>query len=237
MCIESLIDDMKRDCKLQNACNFRRENVLKILIDFLGEFLFFLSSIVECHKFYTECQLERLAFMAEKIHQIRLKLSREIEYQYLSNYSSISSIVQELFMFVRYFHNEQQFDRMISAQLFNRLERIIQCCRNLFRCYSPCTEPNVCIPWSHLEQMKRVNSNDEILGLVYGIKNKELRRKLGYGIEKQNSDEEEKQQSSATKISDMSAITSNSSRISSKHFMSKSILLFLGNLHYFIISV
>ncbi|CAF4428777.1 unnamed protein product, partial [Adineta steineri] len=38
----------------------------------------------------------------------------------------------------------------------------------------------MCEQWSILEQIKNSNGKDHIFGLVYGIKDKNIRRKLGY---------------------------------------------------------
>lgn len=47
-------------------------------------------------------------------------------------------------------------------------------------CCSPYNRPNTCIPWSLLEQ-------DHIFGVMYGINDENVRRKLGYSTKKHKS--------------------------------------------------
>ncbi len=46
----------------------------------------------------------------------------------------------------------------------------------------PCNGSNMCMPWSILEQMKNSSGTDPIFGLMYGIKDENIRRKLGYRV-------------------------------------------------------
>jgi hypothetical protein len=54
-------------------------------------------------------------------------------------------------------------------------------------CWFPCKGSNMCIPWSLLEQIKNSGEKDHIFGLMYGIKDENIRGKLGYGIGKHKS--------------------------------------------------
>jgi hypothetical protein len=48
-------------------------------------------------------------------------------------------------------------------------------------CLSPCNNmPNMCIPWSLLEQMKNISEMDNLFGVVYGLKDETIRKKMGY---------------------------------------------------------
>jgi hypothetical protein len=51
----------------------------------------------------------------------------------------------------------------------------------------------MCIPWSLLEQIKNSNEKDQIFGLMFGIKDENIRRKLGYGTGKHRSSSRRKQ--------------------------------------------
>ncbi len=46
----------------------------------------------------------------------------------------------------------------------------------------PYNGSNICMPWSILEQMKNSSGTDPIFGLMYGIKDENIRRKLGYRV-------------------------------------------------------
>jgi hypothetical protein len=46
----------------------------------------------------------------------------------------------------------------------------------------PCNGSNMCMAWSILEQMENSNERNSIFGSMYGIKDENIRRKLGYGI-------------------------------------------------------
>ncbi len=60
-------------------------------------------------------------------------------------------------------------------------------------CSLPCNRSNMCIPWSLLEQIKNSNEKDQIFGLMFGIKDENIRRKLGYGTGKHRSSSRRKQ--------------------------------------------
>jgi hypothetical protein len=51
----------------------------------------------------------------------------------------------------------------------------------------------MCIPWSLLEQIKNSNEKDQIFGLMFGLKDENIRRKLGYGTGKHRSSSRRKQ--------------------------------------------
>jgi len=60
-------------------------------------------------------------------------------------------------------------------------------------CWFSCNGTNVCIPWSFLEQIKNFSEKDQVFGLMYGIKDENIRQKLGYGTGKYKSSSRLKQ--------------------------------------------
>ncbi|CAF1248665.1 unnamed protein product [Rotaria sordida] len=119
------------------------EDILRILIDFLGEFLLFLSSITHYEQFYSQFQLKKIVDVAEFIHRFRLTLQIQLNNIHehmanssLLNISTISFILHKLASFIHYLGQEQQQNEtMINhpqttmlIQLLNRLEKIIQSC-------------------------------------------------------------------------------------------------------------
>ncbi|CAF3554435.1 unnamed protein product [Rotaria sordida] len=119
------------------------EDILRILIDFLGEFLLFLSSIIQYEQFYSQFQLKKIVDVAEFIHRFRLTLQIQLNniHEHMANssilnISTISFILHKLASFIHYLGQEQQQNEtMINhpqttmlIQLLNRLEKIIQSC-------------------------------------------------------------------------------------------------------------
>jgi hypothetical protein len=51
-------------------------------------------------------------------------------------------------------------------------------------CLFPCNGFNTCVPCLPLEQMRNPSENDHMFGFMYGIKDENIRRKLGYGVGK-----------------------------------------------------
>jgi hypothetical protein len=134
---------------LNDDYNFQQqqsiEDCIKILIDFLGEFLLFLSSIIECEQFHSQCQLQRMIDIAERINQLRLTLLIQINNtnghminSTILDISSISLILHELATSVHCLSQEQhQIGTIIQhpqtimfTQLLDRLETIIKSCMN-----------------------------------------------------------------------------------------------------------
>ncbi|UJR28196.1 hypothetical protein I4U23_009447 [Adineta vaga] len=127
--------------------------------------------------------------------------------------SSISSILRKLALVIHCLNKEQREEtlidspqNMVFSQLLERLERIIQSCMD---CVNKCSNPqplqstipvtNPCINSPNLVDnsilrlhvtlhvMTIVYENNHVFGLVYGIKDRNIRRKLGYGISKDTS--------------------------------------------------
>lgn len=113
-------------------------DTIRILIDFLGEFLIFLSSIIECKQFYSQCQLRKIVDIAERIHELRSILLMQINNtnECVRNIPSISQNLHELAFCIRYLSTEQQQIGTIIehphinmfSQLIDRLERTIKSC-------------------------------------------------------------------------------------------------------------
>jgi hypothetical protein len=120
------------------------QDVIKILIDFLGEFLLFLlKSIIECKQFYSQFQQQKLIDIAERIHQLRLTLLIQINNTNQSktnspilNIPSISQILHELASCIHCLDKEQQQigtiiehpQTIMLTQLLDRLEKILRSC-------------------------------------------------------------------------------------------------------------
>jgi hypothetical protein len=109
------------------------DETMKILIDFLSEFLLFLSSIIQFQS------SGKLVDIAERIHQLRSALLLQINHPNndLKNsstfdISSICSILHELASFIRSLCNEQEHFGAINVltQLSDRLEKLISSCMN-----------------------------------------------------------------------------------------------------------
>ena len=117
---------------------------MKILIDFLGEFLLYLSSISECQPSYSQYQLQRIRDIAERVHQLRSTLLVQINQidnnpmnSVILDLPSIGMILQELAFFIRCWCKEQQqpFGTLfepshmtILTQLLDRMEKLTQYC-------------------------------------------------------------------------------------------------------------
>jgi len=129
-----------------NNHNFQQQSIqdiIKILIDFLGEFLLFLSSIIACKQYYSQLQLQKMVDIAERIHQLRLTLliqinntNESITNSSIINITSISLILHELASCIDCLSKEQQQIGTIIehphttmfTQLLDRLEKVIQSC-------------------------------------------------------------------------------------------------------------
>lgn len=124
------------------------EEIVIVLIDFLGEFLLFLSSIIECEQVYTRFQLQKIACTAERIYQLRVTLLIQTNNSSNLDMTSIVRILCEFASFIRCLDNEQQQSGMICnhphrcilTQLLNRLEQIIKSCTD---CVSLNNNPQV----------------------------------------------------------------------------------------------
>jgi len=112
------------------------KNVIKILIDFLDEFLFFLSSIIECKQFYSQFQLQKMVDIAECIHQLRLTLISNTDKPIL-NIPSIALILHEFASCIYCLGKEQQQQigtiinhphTTMFTQLLDRLGKAIKSC-------------------------------------------------------------------------------------------------------------
>lgn len=127
-------------------CNLQRQSIeetVKILIDFLGEFLLFLSSIIECKQSYPQYPSQNMINIAERIHQLRLTLLIQINHtnenqttSSMPDISSICLILQELASLIRSLCKEQPYSETsiehphttILTQLLNRIEKMIKSC-------------------------------------------------------------------------------------------------------------
>jgi hypothetical protein len=127
------------------------QDIIKILIDFLGEFLLFLSSIIECKQFYSQFQQQKMVDVAERIHQLRLTLliqinntNETITNSSILNISSISQILHELASCIHSLGKEQpeigtiiEHPQIIMfTQLLDRLEKILKSCMDCFSMHS-----------------------------------------------------------------------------------------------------
>jgi hypothetical protein len=125
-------------------------DTIRILIDFLGEFLIFLSSIIECKQFYSQYQLRKIVDIAERIHELRSTLLIQINNsnECIRNIPLISQNLHELAFCIRYLSTEQQQIGTIIehphinmfSQLIDRLEKTIESC---IHCISMNTNPQV----------------------------------------------------------------------------------------------
>jgi hypothetical protein len=117
------------------------KDIIKILVDFLGEFLLFLSSIIQCEQFHSQFQLQKMVDIAERIHQLRLTLLKQINsiHEHMINssnfdISSISFILHELASVIHCLNKEQQqigmnitpLQTIEFSQLLDRLEKTIK---------------------------------------------------------------------------------------------------------------
>ncbi len=131
------------------------QDIIKILVDFLDEFLLFLSSIIECEKFQPQFQLQKMIDVAERIYQVRLTLLMQINniHEHMTNATildipSISLILHELTSVIHYLSKEQQqtgttieySQTLMFSQSLNRLEKIIKSCMD---CVSMHSNPQV----------------------------------------------------------------------------------------------
>ncbi len=131
------------------------QDIIKILVDFLDEFLLFLSPIIECEKFQPQFQLQKMIDVAERIYQVRLTLLTQINniHEPMTNSTildipSISLILHELASVIHYLSKEQQqtgitiehSQTLMFSQSLNRLEKIIKSCMD---CVSMHSNPQV----------------------------------------------------------------------------------------------
>jgi len=141
-----------------NDHNFYQQSIrdiIKILIDFLSEFLIFFSSIIECQQFYSQFQLQKMVNVAERIHQLRLTLliqinntNETITNSSILNIPLISQILHELASCIHSLGKEQQQIRTIIkhpqiimfTQLLDRLEKIL---KSFMDCFSMHSNPQV----------------------------------------------------------------------------------------------
>ena len=110
-------------------CYLQKQSIdetMKILIDFLSEFLLFLSSIIECQS------SRKLVDVVERIHQLRSTLilrinntNNDLRNSYTFDIPSICSILHELASSIRSLGNEQN---SVLTQLLDRLENLINSC-------------------------------------------------------------------------------------------------------------
>ncbi|CAF0875161.1 unnamed protein product [Adineta steineri] len=219
------IDDNNNKLKINNIDNHctssiqlynNEQDIIKLLVDFLDEFLLYLSSIISYEKFQSQFQLQKIKDVFERVYQLRSTLLIHINnnYEYRINstildITSISSILHELATLIHSLDNEQQLQIGTNtqySQLSYNLEKIMKSCMDSINkcnhqqnvqssipsitpcinstlpntCLSSCNGCNMCEQWSILEQIKNSNEKDHIFGLVYGIKDENIRRKLGY---------------------------------------------------------
>ncbi|CAF0881794.1 unnamed protein product [Adineta ricciae] len=188
--------------------------LLEKLVGFLDEFLVYLSSMISYEQFQSYLQLTKIKDIAERIYQLRLMLLAEIDRspETIATFD-ISLILRELASLIHCLSEQQQQQtercsdpspNIIFSQLLNRLERILQSCMDCInrRCNPQCHQSIVpdaspcmnsihtidnpmSIPWSVLNQIESLGESDNVFGLVFGIKDEKVRRKLGYHGSKQ----------------------------------------------------
>jgi hypothetical protein len=130
-------------CEHTSQCNDQQEDIVKILVDFLGEFLLFLSSIIEHEQFNSQFQLQQMVDVAERIHQLRStiltqtnNINKHMTNSAMLDIPSISLILHELACFIHSLTKEQQqigtivnHSQMTTfTQLLDRLETMIKPC-------------------------------------------------------------------------------------------------------------
>ena len=127
-------------CNLQNQST---EDIVRIVIDFLGEFLLYLSSIIECEQSYSLYPIQRIVEIAERVHQLRCTLLVQIDHidanptnSVILDLPSIGLTLQELALFIRCLCKEQQPLGTISesshttilTQLLDWIEKLTKYC-------------------------------------------------------------------------------------------------------------
>lgn len=107
------------------------------MIDFLGEFLLYLSSIIECEQSYSS---QRIVDIAERVHQLRCTLLIQINHidanpmnSVVLDLPSIGLTLQELALFIRCLCKEQQplttsTQTIILTQLLDWIEKLTKYC-------------------------------------------------------------------------------------------------------------
>ncbi|CAF0777487.1 unnamed protein product [Adineta ricciae] len=202
--------------------------LLEKLVSFLDEFLVYLSSMISYEQFQSYLQLKKIKDIAERIYQLRLMLLAEIDRspETIATFD-ISLILRELALLIRCLSEQQQQQtercsdpspNVIFSQLLDRLERTLQACMNCVsqRCNPQCHQSSIpdaspcmnsshtidnpmSIPWSVLKQIEQSGESDNVFGLVFGIKDEKVRRKLGYHGSKQKSASRSRQLSNKKK--------------------------------------